>query len=97
MTERFEQSLAETSADEMLRILATDFGIDPERIYGFAVVIATSEGGAAMRPAVRTSLGAGTTAYLLTAAAAEMQFLSLADPAHPDHGDICDGPDEHDQ
>ena len=84
-----EQIPAETNHDEMLRILATDFGVDPEQIRGWTIIIALEEGDT-MRPAVRTSLGAGTTVYTLLTAACEMQYMSLANNRHPDHRDICD-------
>jgi|SRR5215471_136410 len=95
---RYEANHAVTDPDELRRILATDFGVDPEQIHGFVVVLATDVGdGMNMRPAVRTSVGPATAGYLLTAAAAEMQFLSLSDSAHPDHGDVCPDDTDHDQ
>lgn len=84
----YEQTDADTTPAEMLRILATDFGVEPADVIGYTILLALREPGGQMRPAVRTSFGYGTTAYLLLTSAAEMQFISLVNPQHPDHEEL---------
>ncbi len=91
----FEENTAATTHAEMLAWLAADLGLEPDQLVGYAIVLALRAGdGNNVQPAVRSNLGTTTACYLLSAAQADLLYLTVADPDHPDHGDICDAPRE---
>lgn len=91
----YEANQAMTTHPEMLAWLAADLGVDPSALVGYVIVIAMRDtSGENMTPHVRSNLGNTTAAYLMAAAQGDLLYMAIADPAHPDHSDVCPLPPE---